>query len=187
MLAMVHGDDFVSVGSRVATSKFRKQLEARFEIKPQVIGPGSVTQHARVCSHESQDSRSRQVETQEQPARRCLLSVEEKEEIKEGRVLNLITRWTEDGWEIEPDQRHADIIVHELGLSDSKPVSTPGETESRQEEGEDQELLDSNLATKYRALAARANYLAGDRTDIMYSVKEMCRSMASPTVGAWKS
>ena len=101
-------------------------------------------------------------------------------------MLNRIIRWTEDGWEIETDQRHADIIVHELGLSDSKPVATPGETESKQEEGEDQELLDSATATRYRALAARANYLAGDRTDLVYAVKQICRSMASPTVGAWK-
>ena len=35
-------------------------------------------------------------------------------------------------------------------------------------------------------LAARANYLASDRTDLMYSVKEICRHMANPTVGALK-
>ena len=62
-------------------------------------------------------------------------------------------------------------------------MSTPGETESRQEDEEETELLDSAMASKYRALAARANYLAGDRTDLMYAVKEICRSMANPTVG----
>ena len=46
--------------------------------------------------------------------------------------------------------------------------------------------MDEQQATKYRALAAGANYLAGGRTDIMYSVKKVCRHMASPTVGAWK-
>ena len=35
-------------------------------------------------------------------------------------------------------------------------------------------------------MAARANYLAADRTDIMYSVKEICRHMAAPTAGALK-
>ena len=107
-------------------------------------------------------------------------------EIQEGRVLSRIIRWTNNGWEIELDQRHADIIVHELGLEESKPVITPGETESRQEEGEDEEPLDQSMASKYRALAARANYLVGDRTDLMYAVKEICRSMANPTAGAWK-
>ena len=110
-----------------------------------------------------------------------------QKEVNEGRVLNRIIRWTDDGWEIEPDQRHADIIVHDLGLNDSKPVATPGETESRHEGDGDQEPLDATMASRDRALAARANYLAGDRVDIMYAVKEICRSMANPTAGSWKN
>ena len=183
---MVHGDDFVSIGPRPATSWFRKQLEGRFEIKTQVIGSGPSVQSARARTDTSKGPEPCELEAATQPARRCVVSEGEQEEIREGRVLNRIIRLTEDGWEIEPDQRHADIIVHELGLSDSKPVATPGENESKQEEGEHQELLDSATATKYRALAARANYLAGDRTDLMYAVKEICRSMAIPTIGAWK-
>ena len=33
---------------------------------------------------------------------------------------------------------------------------------------------------------ARANYLAQDRSDIQFSVKELARSMSSPTRGSWK-
>ena len=36
----LHGDDFASVGSRVALKWFRQQLESRFEIKTSVIGTG---------------------------------------------------------------------------------------------------------------------------------------------------
>ena len=36
-------------------------------------------------------------------------------------------------------------------------------------------------ATLYRALSARANYLAQDRPDIAYSTKELCREFAVPT------
>eukprot|EP00973_Karenia_brevis_P051650 7172486-Karenia_brevis.AAC.2 len=32
-------------------------------------------------------------------------------------------------------------------------------------------------------MSARANYLAVDRPDIQYSVKELCRTMASPARG----
>ena len=35
----------------------------------------------------------------------------------------------------------------------------------------------------FRGQAARANYLAADRGDIQYSVKEICRTMANPTKG----
>ena len=75
-------------------------MESRFEIKTQVIGAGPDVPRARTdTSRESSQA-----------------------EIQEGRVLNRILRWTPDGWEVEPDQRHADIIVHELGLQDAKTV-----------------------------------------------------------------
>ncbi len=38
----------------------------------------------------------------------------------------------------------------------------------------------------FRALAARPNYLAADRPDKMYAIKEICRCMAKATQGAWK-
>ena len=41
-------------------------------------------------------------------------------------------------------------------------------------------------ATRFRAVAARANYLAADRPDIQYAVKEICRTMAKPVQGDWQ-
>ena len=46
---------------------------------------------------------------------------------------------------------------------------------------EAEETLPVDQHTIFRALAARANYLAADRPDIMYSAKEVCRMMAKPT------
>ena len=48
-------------------------------------------------------------------------------EAQEARVLNRIIRVTENGWEYEPDQRHAEIIVEQLGLKDARSVATPTE------------------------------------------------------------
>ena len=87
---------------------------------------------------------------------------------------------------MEPDQRHVDLIVKELGLSEARPVSTPGEPESREDEDGNSHLLSASEASKFKGMAARASYLAADRTDMMYSVKETCRHMATPTVGALK-
>ena len=47
--------------------------------------------------------------------------------------------------------------------------------------GESVEYLNDSESTTYRALAARANYLAMDRPDIGHSTKELCRHFASPT------
>ena len=74
-----------------------------------------------------------------------------------------------------------------LGLTgESNSVVTPGEKrEVKEEEGEEQELRGAD-ATLFRALVARANYLAQDRTDIAFAVKELCRRMSSPREGDWK-
>ena len=164
-MTLVHGDDFVSVGNVQAASQFKEQLEARFGIKTQVIGAPD-TEGGACASSVSGGSLGQ-----------C---------VQEGRVLNRVVRWTSEGWETEPDQRHVDLIVKELGLQDAKPVSTPGEPESKDDEAMNSQLLSSSDASKLRGLAARANYLAADRTDLMYSVKEICRHMATPTVGALK-
>ena len=77
-------------------------------------------------------------------------------------------------------------MVDELGLKDSKPVSTPGSKEDV-----DRMLLDIGEplgpaeSTLYRELAARLNYLAMDRPDIQFATKEVARHMANPTTGNW--
>ena len=54
-------------------------------------------------------------------------------------------------------------------------MSTPGGNEKSWQEEEDRERLNNQDASQYRALAAGANYLALDRTDVQYAVKEICR------------
>ena len=103
------------------------------------------------------------------------------------RILNRVVEWTENGLRNEADQRHADLIAKKLGFEDgSNSVVTPGEKrEVKEEEGEEQELRGAD-ATLFRALVARANYLAQDRTDIAFAVKELCRRMSCPREGDWK-
>ena len=43
------------------------------------------------------------------------------------------------------------------------------------------EVLTASEATLFRALAARANYLAMDRPEVSYATKELCRFFATPT------
>ena len=57
-----------------------------------------------------------------------------KEESREARVLNRIIRATSAGWQYEPDQRHAEMIISEMGLEGSKSVKSPGEPESKNDE-----------------------------------------------------
>ena len=80
--------------------------------------------------------------------------------------MNRIVRCTANGWEYEPDQRHAELIVKELGLVEAKAAATPGD--KLKENEVDESELEATKATHYRQVAARANYLAQDRPDIMY-------------------
>ena len=95
-------------------------------------------------------------------------------------------RVSEDGWEYEADQRHADLIVRETGADKMSTLSHPGgDKKAIEEEGRSDELQGKE-ATRFRAVAARANYLAADRPDIQYSVKEVCRRMAKPVESDWQ-
>ena len=70
-------------------------------------------------------------------------------------------------------------------MKSAKGVKTPGEDSPAWKLEEEEEPLPNAQATRYRMIAARANYLCADRTDIQYAVKECCRGMAAPEVRHW--
>ena len=87
-----------------------------------------------------------------------------------------------NGWQLEADPRHAELLAEELQIE--KGLATPG-VEDREDQDDDAPL-DSNWGSRYRSLVARANYLATDRPDIAFAVKELCKSMSSPTTRSWE-
>jgi hypothetical protein len=101
-------------------------------------------------------------------------------DVQEVRILNKIVRWTPSGVELEADPRHAELVIKALELENAKPCKTPGiKEESRDGETQDDELGKVE-ARNYRAIAARLNYLAPDRMDIAFAVKEAARNMSKP-------
>eukprot|EP00972_Heterocapsa_arctica_P035091 5168187-Heterocapsa_arctica.AAC.1 len=115
--------------------------------------------------------------------RKCARGGEDKQQ---GIMFYKIIRVTEDGWEYEADQGHAGLIVEDLGLKEARSVGTPGEDEKQWGSEENKEELNPKEAIKFRAIAVRANYLSSDRPDIAYNIKEICRCVSEPTVGAMK-
>ena len=106
---------------------------------------------------------------------------------KSVRLLNRVIEWTKDGISCEADQRHAEIIVKQLGTQISQAVGSPGhKINPKLFIGNDGDLLKPEQASMYRALAARANYLSQDRSDIRFPVKELCRRMSQPRQIDWK-
>jgi len=56
---------------------------------------------------------------------------------------------------------------------------------SADEPGEDEVPIEGGQCATFRSVVARANYLAHDRPDIQYAVKELCRKMSRPTRRDW--
>ena len=106
---------------------------------------------------------------------------------QEHRVLGRILRVTSSGWEMEADPRHAELLIKGLRLDTANGVKSPGEEPRAWVMEENAVPLSSAQSKEYRAMAARANYLAQDRTDIQFAAKECCRGMANPTHGDLKA
>jgi hypothetical protein len=70
-------------------------------------------------------------------------------------------------------------------MEDCNSNAVPG-SKNKEDEADDEEL-DPTARTRYRSVVARANFLAQDRPDIRYSVKELCREMACPRMRSWKA
>ena len=88
---------------------------------------------------------------------------------------------------IEPDSRHAQLLVRELGLEGSKGLDTPIEHRSVEQQLRDHESpsLAEGQAKTYRSCCMRVAYLAQDRPDLGEASKVLARYMRSPNQGAW--
>ena len=89
---------------------------------------------------------------------------------------------------LEPDIRHAELLLRVLGLEGSKvkPLMTPGfKLDERALALRETEVpLESADATRYRSCVMRLSYFSQDRADLGESVKCSARSMAKPTPGS---
>ena len=83
-------------------------------------------------------------------------------------TLNRIVR-SPRGIEYEADPRQVEKLLREIELEGANGAVTPGvKVLSHQVESEN-DLPEKEFA-RFRALAARANYLSADRIDILYAV-----------------
>jgi hypothetical protein len=102
---------------------------------------------------------------------------------KEITILNRILTWDGDEITLRSDPKHQQEITRAFGLTEgSRGITIPVDRDAPAEEGDD-ELLEGEEITRFRGLAARANYLGLDRCDIQYATKEVCRCMSKPTKG----
>ena len=76
-------------------------------------------------------------------------------------------------------------MLQELCLgSESKGLVVTGAKEEVKVEQEE-DYPESAESTRFRAIAARLNYMAQDAPDVQYACKEMCSDMATPRPSLW--
>ena len=77
--------------------------------------------------------------------------------------------------------RHGREVVDELGLSKSKPLSSPatGDGATRCQS----ELLDEEGKRLYQRIVAKLNYLAHDRDELKYATSCHASAVSSPGLG----
>ena len=102
------------------------------------------------------------------------------------RILNRVISWTPQGIEMEADQRHAELIVDALGIETAKGLDTTGEKTKWVEADFEHDDREEMTASRYRSIAARANFLAQDRSDIRFAVAEVSRGMQDPRRIHWR-
>ena len=98
-----------------------------------------------------------------------------------GRTL----QWTSEGIEWVHDEKHSRVLIQEYGMENCKTTCTPvtHEDYSNESGNDERPLMEPLDARKFRACAARLNYLAQDRPDLVVASCLVARSMAAPRVG----
>ena len=106
-------------------------------------------------------------------------------ESNEATLLNRILRRFPDRFEYEADPKHVQEIIKGLHLKEGSKGLDWAARKASESEVSEAVPLEASQAAKYRSLTARANFLALDRADIQFAVKELCREMSMPTTLSW--
>ena len=85
------------------------------------------------------------------------------------------------GWNL----RHGREVVDELGLSKSKPVSSPATVDgaTRCQGGDELKSLNEAEKRLYERIVAKLNYLAHDRLDLKCATSCLASAFSSPGLG----
>ena len=83
---------------------------------------------------------------------------------------------------MEADARHAELLAELVGQQGAR-VTTPitkASVEDAMQAERDSPLLEGSDVWAFKSLTRRAAYLAQDRPDLAYCVRELAKGMASP-------
>ena len=88
--------------------------------------------------------------------------------------------WTSGGIELEADARHAELLAELVGQQGARVTTTiiKASVEDVLQAEPDSPLLEGSDVWAFKSLTIRAAYLAQDRPDLAYCVRELAKGMA---------
>ena len=192
---MVHGDDFIAVGPGQRLGHLKETLENKYKIKTEQLGCGEGMQEEVRILNKIVRQTSAGIELEADP-RHAEIVVKELG-LKDARPSPVPGSKIEAKKNTNNDygnndkikattQARIDARSEPMSSVDTAKQSAGGqvwecgdETEIQDEDVDDQDL-DAEAARLYRAVTARLNYIAPDRPDLGYAVKEAARNMSRP-------
>ena len=177
---MVHGDDFVAVGPEQHLRTTRKALEDKYKIKVDVLGLGAgQSEEVRILNKVIRMTKHG-IELEADP-RHVELAIRELglEGAKVSSVPGAkpVKKKDENGTDAKTE--NVDNVQEAKGSAGNVELEMPEDDDARDDNDDDPELGPEE-ARMYRGVAARYNYIAPDRPDIAFSVKEAARAMSAP-------
>eukprot|EP00971_Amphidinium_carterae_P348914 6490741-Amphidinium_carterae.1 len=103
--------------------------------------------------------------------------------VREGRFLKRRFWVDERGWHHEADAKHIENLLVRAGLTEAKGMETPGSQTVSEFQGADTALSAADHA-EFRHRAGVLQYLASDRVDARYAIKELMREASNPTLAS---
>ena len=193
---LVHGDDFVAVGPEKHLESTRRTLEDKYKLKVEVLGRGEGKKaEVRILNKIVRHTKEG-IELEADPRHAELVVKElEIENAKPSAVpgtkeSSKTTQSKTD--EKDPEEKMSTATrarielrninnIQEARNSAGDKAWNDGELKYDGDDDEvEEEPLDAQQARLYRGVAARLNYIAPDRPDISYAVKEAARNMSCP-------
>ena len=105
-------------------------------------------------------------------------------EQEELRIFKRTLRWCKDGLVFAAISRHGREVVDELGLNESKPLSSPATADGAARCQDDEcKPLNEEEKRLYQRIVAKLNYLAYDRLDLKYATSCLASVLSSPAIG----
>ena len=168
---LVHGDDFMAVGTETKLRTLVKKILNKYEAKYELVGPGKHLESSTkiIGRHITFTSEGVEIEVDKKYIQDSLIEYGLQDS-------NSVATPAIKGKPESKEERSQLLLRRVLGKKKDAKV---GELMQESEDDVVHKELEEKDATRYRSIAAKLNFIAPDRPEALFATKECMRSMAT--------